>query len=236
MKNKKGRIILLTVVLLIVALCFSISYGKAMKTRYVNDIDFNRYLQTKGLKVVYSHYPFDKKYDVYGEGNTVTNYSDLEKKSALIIKAKLTEGSTREIYQECILSKIEILNVYKGDVSKGAEVNLFEPVNCTGIKGQLLLSEGYVPMQQGQEYILFLTPLKNSRFGSGDYVYIPSTLTYSKYNFNNNSVKFFKDVRIEQGEAVYEYVKIMNENIYCSDKNVFNRYSKIKAVTMKAYN
>ncbi len=224
-KNIWIRLLMLGVGFLLLFVC-AVIYGAETKKTYINDTDFNTYIKNKELKVLYYHYPFDQLYDVYGEGAETIQYQELADSADLIVRAGLEEGSKREIYQECVLSELKVKKVYQGRAQGGDLLRIFEPVNCTGIKGMLLCSEGYSPMQEGKEYILFLKSLKNSLFGPDKFVYIPSTLTYSKYEVSEQLPQRFRLKELENERLKYKAVKSQEVLLY--NKNMYEQFLQLK--------
>lgn len=228
----KKLLVFLLIVLFAITLNKAITSGKENKNSYINDVNFSSYLDNSELKVWYIPYPFDEDYDIYGEGNNVQSLSDLDKVSAVIVKARLNPEFIRQIYYECVLSEIEILEVYKGDLEVGGKINIFEPVNCT-FKTTMISPHGYIPMQSNEEYLLFLMPLKNSLFGEADYVYLPSTITYSKYKFDNSEPRIFTQEALER--EVAQYSEIKHEELYLYDEKIHKLFVDIKNAALEKY-
>lgn len=206
----------------------SLCYGNTVRQTYVDDTDFDRYLQNRDLRILYYHYPFDKQYDVYGEGNMPADYEALADSADLIVRARLVEGEKRSIYQECILSEIEVLDVYQGKIGENRQLSIFEPVNCTGIEGEMLCSEGYIPMRKDTEYILFLKGLRSALFAEDDLVYIPSTLSYSKYEIGKIKTRKFRLEEAESGKLKYENIKSQEVLLY--SEKMYENFIQLKKV------
>jgi hypothetical protein len=218
-------------VVYIVALCAAAHYGGNNRQSYINDMDFGAYLENNSLMVAYSHYPFDAKYDIYGEGNEPESFADLESKSGVVVKASLNIASQRTVYEGCVLSKVNILDVYKGNVKPGESIDIFEPVDCQDRKEMLYFFEGYIPMQPGEEYILYLNPLKGARFSRDKFIYIPSTITYSKYKTDVGSVKIFDESGVAEEKAIHKYKNIKDEEVYLYDSDKYELFVMLKKNT-----
>ena len=232
---KKTAKMLLMATAFVLVLTGAVIYGERNKNSYKNDVAFDSYLANKDLRVLYHHYPFDKQYDIYGNGDRIRSLSELENQSEIIIKARLNPGFSRKIYEECVLSGIEVLKVYKGKLEVGNRLTLFEPVNCTEAKTAMYCSEGYSPMRPDKEYLLFLKPLKNSLFGKDDVVYIPSTVTYSKFAVTSPSVNQLSKRALEGSGTPYRYCKLKDQEVFLYDKKMYDLYILLKVGALKRY-
>ncbi|MGM9974586.1 MAG: hypothetical protein ACI33K_11165 [Clostridiaceae bacterium] len=234
----KKILVFLLITVFIIGLSYSISYGRNIKKSYINDVDFDTYLENRELKVQAMPYPFDEDYDIYGSGDSVHSFLELEDLSKIVVRVKLSPEFIRNIYTGCVLSEVEILEIYKGDLEIGEKINIFEPINCTFINSKvqpkIYSYEGYSPMDLEKEYLLFLMPAKNSYFGDNDIIYLPSTITYSKFKLDNNQPKLFTEEELEVEGVIYSEIK--DEEVYLYDKKMYELFVKIKAEALKIYN
>lgn len=212
----------------------AIFYGNDVKNTYVYDVDFTMRLRDPDLEVMYDCYPYDEKYDIYGDGENIQRYEDLEEQSDLIVKGYLAGSYPREEYVGCILSYLRISEAIKGDAKEGDTIGVFEPVDPTGMPGYLLAGDGYSPMTDGTEYILYLKGYRNIRFGKGDYVYIPVSLRYGKYNMDQGILKRFKESEFSDMNAV-RYSNWKDCEIFLYDKEEFSTYARFRNECLKRY-
>ena len=81
-------------------------------------------------------------------------------------------------------------------------------------------------MNDGEEYILFLLPLKDSNYSRQKTVYCMSTIVLSKYSCKSAGFGLYDNEKIETG--VYDYNDIKSEDVFISDKEVFKVYDDIR--------
>lgn len=72
-----------------------------------------------------------------------------------------------------------VLNVRKGDVAEGQEIVITEECYTTNLNSVLWTQQGYLPMENGDSYLLFLKAYENTSSYSG--MYFPIDLEYGKY-------------------------------------------------------
>ncbi|MCD7784356.1 MAG: hypothetical protein LUH18_02040 [Oscillospiraceae bacterium] len=109
---------------------------------------------------------------------------DLADVSDVIVLAKLKDSENILItdpmdgniitgYQK---SKLEVLEVYKGDIS-GEDIVITE--ECFYVDDTLWTQQGYLPMEKDTEYILFLSAYSDESLYAG--MYFPVDLEHGKY-------------------------------------------------------
>lgn len=219
--------------ILIFGILISIQYGHTVLASYVDDTDFNEYLKKEGLKVAYIPYPFDSTHDVFPEPGTISNIGDLESISPIVVKVRLKKNATREIYYDCVLSQIEVVNVYKGNVTMGEILDLFEPMSCE-LKDHVVASDGYNVMQEGEEYIVFLKTLYGAYYTKNEHTYVPTTPAFSKYQCTKAPIGYFQEEDLYPNKVLYNDVR--NQEILLCDKESYNIYVYIKRQVMEKYN
>lgn len=207
-------------------------YGSCVKKSYNDDTDFYKYINNQSLEVMYYYYPFDKNYDIYGEGDIISKFSDLENFSDVIIRGTLDYSAKRDIYVECILTQVQVQECYKGNLSKNDKIKIFEPVNCTGIDNVMLCSEGYAPMTNDAQYILYLKQVKNSLFGENQYLYVPVSIKYGKYKMSKEDPKLFTINELDDVKTV-KYNKIKDIEIFLFEESEHNKYIQFKKKTLE---
>ena len=72
-----------------------------------------------------------------------------------------------------------ILDVVKGDIEQGQKISITEECYTTDFNSVLWTQEGYLPMKQGNQYLLFLKAYEETSDYSG--MYYPIDLEYGKY-------------------------------------------------------
>jgi len=222
--------------LLSVILCVIV--GRCTAKSYIDNVDLNEYLSNPELKVVYCGVGYDEDTNKgFIDGEKVEDIQDLESGSSIIVKVRLNESYERQLYYECVISQVEIEEVYKGDLKTGDKINLFEPADCYTNRA-IYCTAGYSLMQNDCEYILFLKSLKNTFFGEDDYVYAPSSTTYSKYLYDDREPKLFTSSEIEEGDetTMLKYSDIKNEEIFLYDEEQYNKYIFLKKQVLEKYN
>lgn len=232
---------LILFIVLAALMAFARQYGKSVKQSYVDNVDYEAYCKRYHLQAVSDNaYPYDADYDMYGEGEKVHNFQDLEQNADVIVKVKLSEGEKRTIYTECILSQADVMKSWKGDVKTGEKIHIFEPVNCTGFTSfAVLCQEGYTPMVKGEEYILFLRQIKNSHFSKDDYVYLPVSMTYGKYRADSGFPKRYKESQVGldymNNGASLSLEDAEKEEVLLFEKEKYQLYLNLKKTVMKNY-
>lgn len=224
---KKTIIVIVALILAVFIVAAAVLFGQHTKKSFINNVDFNSYISNPKIEVMYDYYPFDKDYDIYGDGSEVETYKDLQSQADIIVKGKLDTDAKREIYVECILSHIEIDECYKGKLYNGEKISIFEPVNCTGIKDCMLCAEGYAPIAENTEYIMYLKRLKNSLFGNDKYIYIPASIRYGKFKVSKEAPKLFPTSEFNDVKTV-NYRKYKDNEIFLFNKKDFHKYMILK--------
>lgn len=222
MRNKKALCIIAAL-----AICFAglLVKGNGVKNSFTDDTDVRKYLENKELKFESNPYPYNEKNDTFADYNDINGYDDLDKVSPVIVKAHTKSDFKREIYYQCILSQVEIDEVYKGKLHKGDIIDVFEPFDLSS-DNRIISDDGYNLMNDGEEYVLFLLPLKDSNYSKQRTVYCMSTTVLSKYSCKSTGFRLYDNEEIETG--AYDYNDIKSEDVFISDKKVFKVYDTIR--------
>ena len=225
--RKKNIVILNSVVMLcIIFACAGV--GKVTADSYIDNVELEDYLSNPDLKVGYCGIGYDAERDRgFVDPGEVESVKDLIAEDTVIVKAKLNCNFQRKLYYECILSELDVLAVYKGNLNKEDMISVFEPVDCYS-KIKMDCTDGYSMMQDGTEYILFLKPLKNTYYGDDKYVYAPSSTTYSKYALNDSIPELFPEKELEEIEFMNFYKDVKEEEMYLYDSEDYNKYVRLK--------
>lgn len=140
-------------------------------------------------------------------------------------RGHLVQDSKQSIYYECVLSKFEVDEVYGGEIKAGNSIYIFEPVDCR--ENQMDCTDGYSLMKRQEEYVLFLTKLKNAGYGDGEYVYAPISTTYEKYSCKDSFPNRLSEEVLEEPEKMHAYSEY-NQEVYLYDKEMYDKYCRLK--------
>lgn len=222
-------------IIFVLLVVFCIVIGRITAGSYIDNVELEQYLSDQKVTVAYCGMGYDPVTNRgYINNDEIQGIDDLTTKDAVIVKARLNSEFQRKLYYECILSRIDIIECYEGNLKEGDSINIFEPVDC-GFEDQILCIDGYSMMQPEKEYILFLKTLQNTYFGSDKYVYAPSSTLYSKYQVDSDKPKLFSYEELEEPESLHFYSEIKNQEVYLYEKEKYKKYLKLKDEVMKKY-
>ena len=222
-------------IIFVLLVVFCIVIGRITAGSYIDNVELEQYLSDQKVTVAYCGMGYDPVTNRgYINNDEIQGIDDLTTKDAVIVKARLNSEFQRKLYYECILSRIDIIECYEGNLKEGDSINIFEPVDC-GFEDQILCIDGYSMMQPEKEYILFLKTLQNTYFGSDKYVYAPSSTLYSKYQVDSDKPKLFSYEELEEPESLHLYSEIKNQEVYLYEKEKYKKYLKLKDEVMKKY-
>ncbi|MDR3595878.1 hypothetical protein [Clostridium sp.] len=159
--------------------------------------------------------------------NNIKDYDDLKQKSDIIVKVRLS--GERKSLSGTILSKVEILSVYKGtDVKKSDIIYIYEP--CFFINNTYNSVDGYNMMVENNDYVVFLKHLKIPEGykykGVEQISFMPVSTKYAKYNLSNYENKAFEKNELDSTLLNYKIIK--NNDIITSQKADIDKYTSIK--------
>jgi hypothetical protein len=233
MRKKTGIKICVVVSVLLVLFCIVV--GRMTAGSYIDNVELEQYLANQDVTVAYCGMGYDPVTNRgYMDNDEIQSVDDLIAKDVVIVKVRLNGDFQRKLYYECILSKIDIVKCYKGNLKEGDSIHIFEPVDC-GFEEQMLCTDGYSMMQPDKEYILFLKTLKNTYFGSDKYIYAPCSTRYSKYQVDGNKPKFFSYEELEETESLHLYSEIKEQEVYLYEKEDYEKYLKLKSEVLEKY-
>ncbi len=124
------------------------------------------------------------------EANTLDGLIEKADAVALVRKAGLEEWK-----ESSLLLELEVLRCFKGDL--GGHIYYYEPISVYP-RGEMLCVLGYVPMQEGREYLVILQKVK-SPYEAEEYYY-PLCADLGKHEKGKQATLFV-------GEATYGMVK-----------------------------
>lgn len=111
----------------------------------------------------------------------------LEEVSDLIVLAKpqvkknvlVRDSSDHSIILGYTKTAVDVLQVLKGDASKGQRIEITEECYTTNLNLVLWTQQGYLPMKKGNKYLLYLKAYPRDSEYQG--MYFPVDLEYGKY-------------------------------------------------------
>lgn len=234
MKKKTVGMIRYSAVCVLILL-FCVLIGRMTAKSYKNNTRLDRYLSNPDLVIAYYGMGYDSVTNRgYLDNEKIQSVDDLLLNDVVVVKATLAPNAKREIYYECILSRLEIVECYHGNLRAGDGIYCFEPADC-GFTEQILCADGYSMMQEDKEYILFLKTLKNTYFGSDDYVYAPISTVYAKYPVDQKIPKLFTYEELEEPEHLHLYEQMKDQEIYLYDRKEYDKYLELKKEVLKRY-
>lgn len=210
----------------------SVVVGRVTANSFVDDTNLDEYLSRENPKVCYCEMGYDEETNVgFANGEKIHNISDMMKNDTEVVKVRLKKEVKRSIYYECVLSLVEIDEVYRGSLAQGDVISVFEPVDCR--ETEIDCTDGYSLMQEKEEYILFLKPLKNAGYGDGEYVYAPVSTTYAKYLCSDTLPNLFSEEELENPDTMFSYCERKDEEVYLYNQEMYEKYCKLKKQTME---
>lgn len=209
---------------LIFAVCLVV--GQIVAKSFVDNTDLQEYLDKCDPVICYCDIGYDEDTNVgFLDSTKIQDISDLTS-NAEVIKGHLVENKKSSIYYECVLSEVEIDDVYVGGLQKGEHIYVFEPVDCR--RNQLDCTDGYSLMNKKEEYVLFLSKLKNAGYGEGEYVYAPKSTTFGKFLYKDSVPTQFSEESLEEPDQMIPYSKCKKEEVYLYDGEMYNKYCRLK--------
>lgn len=211
-----------------IVIFLSIGVGVLTRFSYVQeDVSVGNYLdEADKYKVSLDEDP--KYLEIYFD-NMIDNLSQLKEESDVIVKVRAS--IERLNYMRAILSRVDVLEVYKGsDVKKGDHIYLYEPSNFSAASFYYVMG-GYNIMQSGQEYIVFLKHLKipeGYRYKGNEAVsFVPISTYYGKYPMNGiGTPNLINEDLIKKGAITYDDVK--DFDLITTNKDILAKYNAFK--------
>lgn len=172
--NNKTIICIMAVILII-----AIAVGLITRFSYVDDLSQMEYMDND-----------EKRTELIAELNGVyiddkiDSIEDLVETADVIVKVTVSPDYDRVYNTDMTISYVDIIDIYKGDI-EGKTASVIEPIFYFADGDYIASINGYSWMKEEEEYILFLTKLKDAHLGNDEYIYIPTTARYSKYSINS---------------------------------------------------
>lgn len=212
----------------LVLVVLGIAAGMITRRTFVDNTDLKAFVDTNPhVEYCDINYAEDDSLGLV-DGDSVESVSDLMADGELVVKVHLDETWNRELYQECVLSKVKVDNVYQGNAEPGEEIYIFEPVDCVG--DFMDCTGGYTLMQEETEYVLFLKKLKNAGYGDAEYVYMPQCMTYGKYTYGDSVPAKYIDS--QDSDKLPAYSDIRDAEVIILDDEQYDKYCRLKKEVM----
>lgn len=233
-KNKqRERLVLILFLVVLIVFIVAIILGVYTKKSFVNDIYNNHYFEDK--KIILSTYEqkFEEGKDELVNYEDISSVNDLINKSDCVLKIKLIDEDKRKNCATSMLSKVQIIKVYKGKLLKKQNIMLLEFIEPT--KTRILSVDGYNAIKSGKEYIVFLKEYKNRHYTiehnpkekmKTDSVYVPISPILGKYPVDGSykKVELLDKKRLSEEKEPYKYGIIKNYEIFTYDSTVLKQY------------
>jgi|GEM_PF-3416978 len=231
--------IFISVSLIVICIVFGIitrlSYGTVSLIESENTLDIKGPIYRDPLLTYGDGLYGLKEYGIIND--TADNlYEILKRKSTLIVIAK--KSGLSEIQQQCILTKLEIKKVYKGNEELvGKSIWVYEPVVFIGYgkpNAYWDIEKGYTNIDRNKEYLLML---ENIEFSKSKFLNeeqknsykITSMSAFGKYTTNS----VFQESL--PGDTEYTYKDIQNFEIICGTNDDLKIYNYIKKKILEDY-
>lgn len=150
----------------------------------------------------------------------------LEDISPIIVKGKFTGERKKDkdpsVIGPSTISKFEINKVYKGNINEN-KISVLEPFEIKDNDFNNI--EGYIPMDENSEYILFLKENK-TKYGIQ---YTIKSISFGKYNISINN-------KIKPHKSKINYLEEAISNEFISEsQEICDNYNKIKSSVLDKY-
>ena len=171
--------------------------------------------------------------------SNVKNLDDLEKKSDLIVKVKVSDEKIIEAAD--LKTKVKVEKVIKSDgsdIKKGSDIYIYEMINLSEVDDNFLTHTKYNYLGTGKEYYLCLNKLKTikgyKKSEEEKKTYMYSTNYFSAYSASNNQ-KAIKLSKNKLYNVEYKYKNVKNQVILTSDKKIIEKYNYMKSSFVRKY-
>ena len=153
------------------------------------------------------------------------NLSQLEEISPIIVKGRFIGERKKDedpsVIGPSTISKFEVDKVYKGKLNEN-KIYVLEPFEI--IDNDFNNIEGYIPMDENSEYILFLKENK-TKYGIQ---YTIKSISFGKYNISINN-------KIKPHKSNINYLdEIINNEFINESQDICDNYNRIKNINLKS--
>jgi hypothetical protein len=193
----------------------------------------------------YYDYPYNTIYTESSESsaktgilndNEMTSLSDIFDRAELIVKCTVQQG--RRITYNAFYTPAEVTAVYQGDQTLvGTRLDIIEPITITRANryssGSLAGRGGYVPLEEGCEYVLCLTKK------SWDVSKKPNSYEDSQYYVTTSSAFGMFRTGPQKQTKLYDSAATVNtlrgEDIMTDSEKVLDEYYQLKQTLFSKY-
>lgn len=226
----KIRKLIWMIIIIILLGVFLLAFN--IRQSFIKDTDINLYTNNKDISYMSVEFEEDITKS-FTKNKDILKLEQLEKISPIIVKVKVDDSASREMYEETTLTKVIIKEVFKGELDQNS-IYVFEPFDCYNEDNLLYLYslDGYNIMNKNSEYILFLREIKDSNYTSDDSIYMPTTTLLSKYSINDKMLEL-NNVKLINNQVKYYNVK--NLDIISDNSENIEKYNDIKLSILKKY-
>lgn len=246
---KKGDKVI--VILVSLTLIVSVVIGFMTRQSYYDDTDFDKAVKNIDSFDVklepISLFPEDPFLGTLGKQygqEDINNFSELQDKSDLIVKVIPTHD--RKVLLQTILSRVKVLNVYKGkDIIAGDNIYVYEPCSILYKKKNMVTYgvfrpsytsyDGYILMRKGKEYILFLKKLKAPKGyryrGKEKMSYVLTSMTFGKYPvqaYGHTEVIEEDRVNPSIADKTIKFAEIKDMDLIAIRTKILKKYNEMK--------
>ena len=244
-KNKKRKMLVLTLLwVIVVVFIVAIIFGVHTKRSFINDINNNHFFYDKKIKLSTYDQQFEEDKDGLLNYEDISSINDLIDKSDCVLKIKLVDEDKRKNCATSMLSKVQVVKVYKGKLLKKQCIMLLEYIEPT--KTSILSVNGYNVIKKDKEYIVFLRKYKNRHYTiehtseeklETDSIYIPISPVLGKYPVDDSykKVELLDKKRLCEEDEPYKYETVKKYEIFTDNPKVLKQYIFIGKQVHKKY-
>lgn len=210
-----------------VVLVLAIGVGLMTRFSFAQDIEVGKHMEQPDQYTV--NLSDDEEFTGIYFDNEMKDLTQLKERSALIVKVKVS--NERLNYMRAILSGVDVLDVYKGNVKKGDRIYVYEPSNF--YLESYFVEEGYNVMQDGQEYILFLKhlPIPDGYKYKGKEAisFLPVSTLYAKYPLSSkNETKVLDRQKLLYSDEGVSYASVQTYDILTTEPKKLKQYEAFR--------
>lgn len=213
-----------------IILLFCVAVGIFTRFSYQTRLDIGKnFSQTAGYFLSLDD---EEEYSNQFFDNNIKTYQELENKSDLIVRVKPT--SDRTLYNQAILSKVQVLQVYKKQNVRTEDfIYIFEPNYFHSDQYNALY--GYNIMIPDGEYIFFLKKIKAPKGYRGSereaVTFLPVSTLYGKFPANQErKAKVISPLALESGQTTFRNVQ--DYEVLSTDQSRLDSYFAIQQEVM----
>lgn len=203
-------------------------FGWSTRQSYQDNTHIHPYVQ-KARDISISFEEDDSYLKQYFD-NHISTLEELQNLSDVIVKVKVLPDRVNQM--KAILSKVQVIQVYKGKVLAGDTLLVEEPSSF--LPTSYFVTGGWSVMQDDQAYILFLRHLpvpKGYQYrGSESKMYLPVSSYFGKYPVTQTVIgRVLKQSEAANGML---YATVENFDLITTDETIFQTYEQMKTAVL----